>query len=277
MNNTIPDYAVKGNFYLSKWFLDFVGESGEVMIFYSAKLIWRGLPVSYTSWLNYYPTIGVNTKSRFHGVQKPQISGEVITWNDIKFGVGGRWKSLAPMIQTKLVDTDEGFLYWKCFQPASGVSLRIGDRILEGRGYAELLILTIPPWKITMDELRWGRFDSAEYNMVWIELRSKVKKQWLWLNGEKIDNCQIEDDYILMPDKELVLNLDRRVVLESEKKISSVVEILIRYLPGFNKIIPPNFVMADEFKWFSHGRLHNKNRTITEGNAIHELVNFKAT
>jgi len=263
-----------GNFHLSKWFLDFVGESGEVMIFYSAKLIWRGLSVSYTSWLDYQAATGVQFKSGFRNVQVPQTNDEVITWNDPKFGVSGTWKSLATMIQTKLVDTEEGYLDWKCYQPASKVQLRINERVLEGRGYAEQLILTLPPWKIPMDELRWGRYGSDENNMVWIELREKEKKQWLWLNGEKIENCIIEDDCISMPDKELVLTLDRGVLLESEKKIFSVVEKLIHYLPGFNKIMPLKFIMADEFKWFSKGQLQKNNKTLSEGTTIHELLNF---
>ena len=86
----------------------------------------------------------------------------LITWSDSKFGVSGTWKSMATMIQTRIFDSAEGFLDWKCFQPASKVQLRINDTVLEGRGYAEQLILTVPPWRIPMDELRWGRFGSDE-------------------------------------------------------------------------------------------------------------------
>ena len=274
MNNIASKLTMSGNFHLSKWFLDFVGESGEVMIFYSAKLTWKGLSVSYTSWLDYNAATGVQLRSRFSNVQVPQINEKLITWIDPKFGVSGTWESLAEMIQTKIVDTEEGYLDWKCYQPASKVQLRINDRVLKGRGYVEKLILTILPWKIPMDELRWGRFGSAENNMVWIELREKEKQQWLWLNGEKIENCIIEDDCILVPDKALVLNLDRSVLLESEKKISSIAEKLIHYIPGFNKVMPLNFIMADEFKWFSKGQLQKHNKTLSEGTAIHELVNF---
>jgi hypothetical protein len=127
-----------------------------------------------------------------------------------------------------------------------------------------------------MDELRWGRFGSDENNMVWIELREKDKRQWLWLNGEKIENCIIEDEHIILPGKDLVLNLDRGVLLESEKKIFSVVEKLVRYIPGFNKVIPLNFLRADEFKWLSRGQLEANRKVLSCGMAIHELVNFKA-
>ena len=265
-----------GKFHLNKWFLDFVGASGEAMIFYSAKLTWHGLSTSYTSWLRYDAASGVSLKSRFRNVQIPRIKDNTITWNDTKFGVSGTWISSAKMVQTRIFDSEEGFLEWKCYQPASQVQLSINNNALEGRGYAEQLILTVPPWRIPMDELRWGRFGSDENNMVWIELRKKDKRQWLWLNGEKIDNCIIEDDHISLPGKGLVLNLDRGVQLESEKKIFSVVEKLVSYIPGFNKVMPVHFLMADEFKWLSKGQLQAHGKDIATGMAIHELVNFKA-
>lgn len=269
--------APGGNFHLSKWFLDFTGENGEAMIFYSANLTWHGFSASYTSWLRYDAVYGVSLKSRFRNVQIPKISEDLITWSDSRFEVSGTWKSSAKMIQARLFDSEEGFLDWKCFQPASKVQLKINDLILEGSGYAEQLILTVPPWKIPMEELRWGRFGAEENYMVWIELREKVKWQWLWLNGEKIENCTIEDDHLSLPDNDLVLNLDRGVLLESEKKIFSVVEKLIRYIPGFNKVIPIHFLMADEFKWLSKGHLQSQDKIIDSGMAVHELVNFRAS
>lgn len=268
--------APVGSFHLSKWFLDLVCTNGAAMIFYAAKLTWHGWSASYTSWLQYYPGSGVSLKSRFLDVQIPQIKDNMITWNDSKFGISGTWKSSAKMIQARIIDSGEGFLDWKCFQPASTVQLNINGNILEGNGYAEQLILTALPWKIPMDELRWGRFHSDENNMVWIELREKEKRQWLWLNGEKIENCIIEDAQIRLSDKELVLNLDQSVILESEKKIFAVVEKLIRFIPGFNKVMPLNFLMADEFKWLSKGNLQANDKILSSGMTIHELVDFKA-
>jgi hypothetical protein len=127
-----------------------------------------------------------------------------------------------------------------------------------------------------MDELRWGRFASDKNNMVWIELREKEKQQWLWLNGKKIDRCIIEDDCIFLPDNELVLHLDRGVVLESEKKIISLVHKMIRYMPGINRLIPVPFLMADEFKWLSKSDFQGDENNRSHGMSIHERVNFKA-
>jgi hypothetical protein len=267
--------AQRENFYLDKWFLDFIGENGEAMIFYAAKLFWSRWEVSYTSWLSYDTASGVNQKSRFRNIYMPENKNGMITWSDRQFGVSGCWKSLTTPVNARLFDSREGFIDWKCHQPASGVTLKFNEKTIEGTGYAEQLILTMPPWKIPFDELRWGRFGSGECQMVWIELREEEKRQWLWLNGEKIENCIIEDDHIFITGKDFMLNLDRSVVLESEKKIFSVVEKLIRYMPGFNKIMPLKFLMAQEDKWLSKGMLLKRDEVIARGTAIHELVNFK--
>jgi len=265
-----------GNFHLSKWFLDFVNDNGDAMIFYSAKLTWQGWSASYTSWLHFNTLSGITLKSRFRNVQIPRSEDDLLIWKDARFGVSGKWKSLAGVIKARLFDSEEGYLDWTCFQPASKVQLKIRDKVLEGSGYAEQLILTIPPWKIPMDELLWGRFGSEGNTLVWIELREKERRKWLLLNGARIENCIIEDDHISLPGKDLFLKLDQGVKLESEKKIFSVVEKLIRYIPGFSKVIPISFLMAEEVKWLSKGELQIQGKTITSGMAIHERVNFKA-
>jgi hypothetical protein len=272
---TTIDEPSPGKFHLSKWFLDFTGDNGDAMIFYAAKLKWHGWTVSYTSWLHYREGSGVKLKYRFHHVQYPRVKEDRITWADSKFGVSGIWESQSKAIQSRIFDSPEGSVDWTCFQPASKVRLQVNEEVLEGAGYAEQLVMTVPPWKIPMDELRWGRFGSPGNNLVWIELNEKVKRQWLWLNGEKIENCFIGDDHITVPYQNLVLHLDRSVVLESEKKISSLIQKMIRYMPGINRLVPANFLMADEFKWLSRGELHRHGDTCSVGMAIHELVNFK--
>jgi len=266
----------KGNFHLNKWYLDFVGNNGESLIFYAANLSWHGLLVPYTSYLYYDPSEGVRQKSRFRNIRMPEIRKNQIVWSDSKFEVEGSWESLAKPIQTRLYDSKEGFLDWNCLQPASKVRLIINGKILEGSGYVEQLILTVPPWHIPMNELRWGHFGSSENQLVWIELGEENKRQHLWWNGTKIKTCTIEDDAIFIPEKNGILKLDRGVVLESKKKIFSLVKYLMDLIPGFEKVIPLNFLMAQEFKWLSKGHLLIDGKTIASGMAIHELVNFKS-
>jgi hypothetical protein len=63
-------------------------------------------------------------------------------------------------------------------------------------------------------------------------------------------------------------------VLEADKKIQQVVGKLVRYLPGFRKVIPESFLMADACKWHSQARVDMGPKGTFTGQAIHEFVNF---
>ena len=266
----------KANFHLNKWYLDCIGFNGETMIFYAAELSWYGMSVSYTSYIFYNPLVGVIQKSRFRNVQMPDKGETYITWKDVKLEVEGSWERLTHPISARIFNSEEGVLDWNCFQPVSKVRIKIKDRIIEGKGYAEQLILTALPWKIPMNELRWGRFASIEYQSVWIEFRKNKIRQWMWYKGDKIEKCTISDKNIIIPEKNVSIKLDQGRILESEKKIFSVVQDIIKYLPGFNKVIPLNFLMAQEIKWLSKCHIIADGETIASGMAIHELVNFKS-
>lgn len=268
-------YTNKGEtFRLEKWYLDFVGPDGCAMIFYAARLKWHGLGAVYTSWLEYTPVSGTRITSRFGRVNLPEISGDQISWSDRKTAVSGIWEATGKPLYARLFESSDGYLDWHCHQSSSKVILNIGVTSTVGEGYAEQLIMTVPAWKIPMDELRWGRLGAEDNQMVWIEIREREKRQWLWLNGEKIPDCIVGDNLILLPEKGLSLSLGREVSLESEKKIFTVVEKLVRYLPGFKRAIPLQFLMADEHKWLSRGELNGNGLPSVSGWAIHELVNF---
>ncbi|WP_242084893.1 hypothetical protein [Aestuariivivens sediminis] len=264
----------KSSFHLNKWFLDFIGANGETMIFYSAILSWKGFTAHYASWIHYIPGSRVKEKTHFFNVQIPKIKDDRITWHDDKFKVDGIWKSLTDPLHARLFEDKYGYLDWHCFQPASSVRLNLNDTILEGNGYVEQLILTTFPWHIPMNDLRWGRFHSIQDTIVWIELRKNNKQQWAWLNGEKITDCNIEDDRISSTNKGFILKLDCAIDLESEKKIFNVVQKLLNYLPGFNALMPYQFLMAKSYKWLSNCEFIKNDSVKTKGRAIHEWVNF---
>ena len=84
----------------------------------------------------------------------------------------------------------------------------------------------------------------------------------------------MDDSAIHVPAIDLTLKLDRSAILESEKKIQSVVKILVKYLPGFDRIMPSAFLMAEETKWLSQGELIKEGRSICIAPVIHERVDF---
>lgn len=261
-------------FLVEKWFLDFIADNGEAMIFYSAILKWRKWKIPYTSWLHFSPEGDTILKSRFKDTQLPVKNNYHISWADHRFGVEGHWKPVSTPLSTRLFESENGCLDWQCYQPASEVRLKLGSKELLGKGYAEKLTLTIPPWKIQMNELRWGHYGSGRDTMVWVEILPNNDRKWLWVDGKRMEDFMISDDGITVPGLNLILELDKKAVLESDKKVFSVVKKIIRYLPGFNKIIPLPFLMAEACKWISNGTLKKNGEIVSSGASIHEYVNF---
>jgi len=53
-----------------------------------------------------------------------------------------------------------------------------------------------------------------------------------------------------------------------------VAQNFLRHLPGFNKLMPSKFIMADNHKWLSKAEFEKNGSDVTQGMAIHEWANF---
>lgn len=272
---TKNDINTESKFKINKWYLDFICEDGQAMIFYSAELHWHGSKVPYTSFLHYIPNESVKVKSHFGKAHSPISDGNSIRWADSKFSIEGIWQPRAASISERLFESDSGHLDWFCYQPSSDVVLNLNGKEFFGKGYVEMLTLSTYPWKIPMNELRWGRFANGNLVVVWVEILHHKTNKWLWVNGEKSTDFAISDDSIIITDNDIEIRFDKGIILESEKKISNVVEKFTRFIPKFNSIIPANFLMADECKWLSHTETRCGKNYYHDGMAIHEFVDFK--
>lgn len=263
------------NINLQKWYLDCITDTGEAFIGYLAVLQWKSLKVPYSS------TIFLNGDSKTHVSTRltkpvhPVVDGNRIGWDDRGLKIHGQWERDRPSIEAILHESPKGYLKWNCFQPRAKANISFRDHSYKGYGYAEMLQLTDLPWNIDMDTLRWGRFCSETDNLVWIQINGDTKREWLWYNNEQVDEPIIEDHRVSIPDVGITLELDQSAVIESEQKIYNTVKNLVKYLPGFDKIIPMRFLYSDETKWRSRGKLVKDNTALGEGWAIHELVDFK--
>ncbi len=265
----------KSGFRLSKWYLDCVNENGLVFIGYAAKLWWKGLSVPYNSKLISLPDGSVSREARFKNLSDPDYDDDEIRWRDSKLKLNGIWKRVRAPLYARLFDSEDGYLDWYCYHPVSQVEIFLEDyNHIKGFGYSEQLVITVEPWKIPMDQLRWGRYISQNDSLVWVGINAESPKVWVWLNGKQMEDAQISDDLITVPVEGIELQMDRGRILENEKKILQIVKAILLWLPGFNKVMTKSFLNADEIKWLSKGKLKKYGKRISNGWVIHELVDF---
>ena len=237
---------------------------------------WHKVEVPYTSLLLLEESKVASERSRFQELNWPSQMGDQIIWEDSSFGLSGWWEADAPPLTARLYHSEKGSVDWQCFQPRSHALFDIADGpVLKGIGYAERLVLSIEPWKIPMEQLRWGRFLSETDYVIWIELLGPASRQWVWCNGVPVEGAIIDDETLQLPQLGLQLQLGQSVILEAEKKIFNIVHSLVDYLPGFNRAVPRFFLYADEHKWRSRAKLMERDGVKSEGWAIHQLVDFR--
>jgi hypothetical protein len=132
------------------------------------------------------------------------------------------------------------------------VSLNIAGRPVTGLGYVEVLTLTLPPWRLPIDELRWGRFCAADGGAVWIEWRGPHPLKLGLLDGAPAP---------FMPER---LGLRDHRVLRSGR----IGETALAMIPRLDRL-PGRVLGLSETKWLSRGALAG-----SEGWAIHEVVRW---
>lgn len=262
------------SFELNKWFLDCVTENGACFIIYAATLKWLRWSINYSSTLIRITPGNTRFQSKLRSVNFPVIEGERITWQDPSLKTAGIWEGKESKVEETLFSGNDGGLYWNCLQPKAQVKIKHEDINYQGYGYVEKLQLTTLPWNIPMDELRWGRFISKTHHIVWIEYKRKRTKQWVWVNNKLLEDCNVSDFSLSHKNKRMHLSFYQHAVLEKEKKIFNVLKNIFSYLPGFNQIIPKEFLKSDEKKWLSKSILTIEDREVAEGWSIHEYVNF---
>jgi hypothetical protein len=202
-------------FSLSKWYADVVSVDGHVFIGYSAQLQWPPISVSYESALHCRGVGMSKVRSSFRKTRPPvlnDVSG-ILQWNSAQLKFSGTWTRRSDPIVLDLLSTGGGEIVWSCHLPSAAVALctEEGDT-MTGLGYVEHLSMSLPPWRLPIRELRWGRFLTGEVAIVWIDWIGSVPKRIAFCNGRAI-RLECLDDQELRFEDGARLILERRCTL----------------------------------------------------------------
>ena len=183
----------RASFLLSKWYLDVVTDAGAVAVLYAGRLRWGRLRAAYASVLIDAPGAPLSENVAVRGVQRPRLAGDDLWWASTRLAVEGTWHRLARPIRQNLLRTASGAIQWACHMPLARATVRCGDRVLSGHGYAETLRLSLAPWHLPFDTVRWGHHASERRSLVWIACDGRERRQWVWLDGQPQPDAQVTD------------------------------------------------------------------------------------
>jgi hypothetical protein len=148
------------------------------------------------------------------------------------------------------------------------VTTPAGSR-LAGLGYAEHLSMSVPPWRIPISELRWGRFLSEGEALVWIDWRGECPRTIVYRNSIRVPVLSVDDQQIALADGVRV-HLDQDCVLRSGALGATV----LRSIPAIDRLAPARILATQECKWRSRAVLSSPGRPDQRGWVIHEVVRW---
>ncbi len=137
-----------------------------------------------------------------------------------------------------------------------------------GRGYAERLVLDLPPWALGLDRLRWGRFCGRRHSLVWIEWQGRRPGRWARLDGLPALLREAGPDAVVADGARLAIGPGRTIVGESLGTGALAVLGPLKYIAA------PRFLAGVERKWFAAGELDLPGGGTDAGHVIHEEVTW---
>ncbi len=250
-------------FELRKWYFDCVSSAGEVFIGYAAKLRFGLIRMDYSSIITHG-----NCRQSF-SFGKLKQSDRSLEWSNDSLGVDGKWAGQNGGNKKILYDGKEGRIEWQCLKPNAKVSIHLAGRDISGRGYAEQIYMTVPPWKLPFDELRWGRFigDNQKDYVIWIDLKGELCKTWVWTSNG-LSQGEVQDKRIITK--------EQRLILKGFKPIRQgyVSNSLLGRLSFFSNLLPRKLRKIEENKYLSRGELILQNGSKINGSSICEVVKW---
>jgi len=259
------------SFVLSKWYFDCVADDGRTFIGYLAELRWKSLAIHYQSILLHPEKDGARTRSSLRRCRPPVVSRSRLTCKSPAFQIDGTWNALEPPIEATVLESDSGTIQWHCLRPRAAARVRIGKaQTISGLGYAEHVRLTIPPWRLPLQELRWGRFLSATDSLIWMDWRGPYSKRLVFHNGSAVLAGTITDQQVVLRDHEAVLDFESSCVVRE----GAVAKTALSIIPRVEKLFPMPVLGIRECKWKSRAVLRRSGMAVTNGWAIHEVVQW---
>ena len=194
---------------------------------------------------------------------EPQLHDRQLTWSSHALHVRAELTARVGGVVKELHDA----VTWRCVMPSADAVIHFPNRTLRGRGYAEVLEMTVPPWRLPIRELRWGRATCEESSLVWIQWTGGEPLQIVVRNGVAEEAAYIGDDEVGLADGTRIVFTERAVIREDN---------LAATLKPLRLALPRKLRGAVEQKWRSRGTVFEGARPIDDGWVIHELLTFAA-
>jgi hypothetical protein len=255
-----------GPFTLVKHYLDCITDAGDALILYCADVHFGPAHARLFSVLQSPMGLSAETQSTVGGYSLSASAANIDIHHE-RLHIHGQWTPAVSAFQQTVYNAPEGSVTWNCLQPGSRVNVRVGARQFAGLGYAECLTLTLPPWRLPLHQLRWGRFVSPQHTLAWIDWSGSHSMRLALCNGIPAQLLSASDSEVVTPDA--VLRIEPGISLRSGR----LADTILPGTPALARLFPQSLFNISEHKWKSRGTLRIANNE-SSGWIIHEIVRW---
>ena len=255
-------------FVLTKWYLDSVDAGGRSAVLYSTALTWGRARVGWHGVSICEADQRVTHRASVRPTPLPERDGDRLAWRADPLGCAVDCRPSVPPFALRLLDRDDGCLEWRCEAPAARVDVTLADApSLFGVGYAECLSLTFLPWRLPIDEMRWGRWvsDDGARSLVWIDWKGPHPRTDAYLDGRPEPAPVVGDRDVQAGGVRLAMAPRRRLYSRS---LGSALAGLGPVL----KLLPASWRELEDAKWICRARLDEPGGRTNDGWCIDEVV-----
>jgi hypothetical protein len=200
----------------------------------------------------------------------PVVDDRTVAWRSRALDAKGTWRTESEGTRETLLLNESGSVEWNCLMPLARAEVELeGGRMVRGLGYAEELRVTIAPWELPLDELRWGRFTADGASVVWIDWRGHHSKKIIVKNGVRVGGV-VEDGSIEITEDEARVVFEEGRVLREGTLGTSALAALAELYP----VLPAKLLGAVERKVCAPATLEQPFMTPVKGWVISEVVKW---
>jgi hypothetical protein len=257
-------------FRLEKIYLDFIDAIGNCFIIYRVDLQFFFIKINYSSMIFSDSADNTTEKSTLKRTGKPE-SDDLLNYSNNHLHVSGTWNMVdKPLPLFIFMDRMNHELKWNCHHPKSLTEIVYNGRKFNGYGYAETLCLSIKPWHLPIEELRWGRFLSDEYSIIWINWKGDHPLNKLYCNGMEYNDSLFEEERIIYGRGTYILFFNQISVVR-KGKLSNLFSGIKWIKIFFNRGI----LNTIENKYKAKSVLSHNRKILSDGWTLYEIVKWK--
>jgi hypothetical protein len=254
-------------FRLTKHYFDCIDDRGNCFIVYWAKIETFLASVTYSGIIFSDEKGQTKQLHSFRRVVSPIINDD-IHLNNEHLNIRGSWKNISePVSATLFTDSSKNNLIWVCHHPKALAEIFFENSIYNGFGYGETLSMSVKPWNLPINELRWGRFLSDKYSVIWIHWTGSHDVNSIYCNGAEFNDLVFEPERISFNKGNFILIFEKIQVIRDGRISDSVT-----FVPLLRIISKKRILASIETKYKAKSTLVIDSETSESGWSLYETV-----